>query len=449
MKALFFPFWALEDVDDYGVYDLVKKFIELVQCDGDKAHDIANEIGKIAMQRPSSADNLKLLLTADNCKKGMELFLQQRFKSGMLLRLAKEIGAEDRVLLDVKNVFSVEYSAYWNGATGEDELEKLIVEYEVVKKTNGLLNAVSNSIDDAFKSWRETLKFIGFSYEALQGKYPNLKKCIELLFKIAKRDDILPDAMRQLNIELDENAAELKGILDNKLSVFMDIYAPYLDGFSDAECDEVRKSITTEIFSVDITQGNSIVKKASDEYRKNQIKTQMYKLWSDKADGTKNPKVWSDRYRTPILCCISSNEYVEAKKAFSVLNSNAHSDSDIKTTIEFLENATFFGEIANSTFRDECFIRVILGEYANVLQNVNAVKDAIEALGYEVYDWIENPAVKSKIKSLAEAEYNAGGSDLVINTIDKMSDSELKSWLKDVVKKDIELGLRIITNGGK
>lgn len=105
MKDLIYPVWALEDVDDYGVYDLVKKFIELVQCDGDKAHDIANEIGKIAMQRPSSADNLKLLLTADNCKKGMELFLQQRFKSGMLLSLAKEIGAVDRVLLDVKNVF--------------------------------------------------------------------------------------------------------------------------------------------------------------------------------------------------------------------------------------------------------------------------------------------------------------------------------------------------------
>lgn len=229
----------------------------------------------------------------------------------------------------------------------------------------------------------------------------------------------------------------------------MDIYAPYLDGFSDVECDEIRKSITTELFSVDITQGNSIVKKASDEYRKNQIKTQMYKLWSDKADGTKNPKVWSDRYRIPILCCISSKEYVEAKKAFSVLNSNVHSDSDIKTTIEFLEKAKFFDEIANSSFRDECFVKVMLGEYANVLQNVNAVKDAIEALGYEVYDWVENPDVKSKVKSLAEAEYNAGGSDFVINKIDKMSDSELKSWLKDVVKKDIELGLRIITNGGK
>ena len=283
----------------------------------------------------------------------------------------------------------------------------------------------------------------------MQGRYPNIKKCVEFLFKIAKKDDILPETMKQLNFELDVNAAELKGILDNKLTVFMEIYAPYLEEFADTECDDVRKSITTEIFSVDITQGNAIVKKAADEYRKNQIKTQMYKLWSEKAEGTKNPKVWSDRYRVPILCCVSSKEYIEAKKAFSVLNSNVHSDSDIKSTIEFLENATFFSEISNPSYRDECFVKSILGEYANVLQNINAVKDAIDSLGYEVYDWIENPAVKLKIRSMAEAEYNAGGSDLVISTIDKMSDSELKSWLKDVVKKDIELGLRIITNGGR
>lgn len=448
MRDLVYPVWSLEDVDSYGVYDLVKKYIELVQSDGDKAHDIANEIGKIAIQRPTSADNMRLLLTADNCKKGMELFLQ-RFKSGLLSSLAKEIGAENRVLIDIKNVFSVEYSAYWNGATGEDELEKLVVEYEVVKKTNNLLNTMCSSIDEAFKAWRETLKFIGFSYEALQGKYTNLRKCIEYLYKIAKQDDILPDAMKQLNAELDVNSAEIKGILDNKLAVFMDIYAPYLEGFSDAECDEVRKSITTEIFSVDITQGNSIVKKAADEYRKNQIKTQMYKLWSDKAEGTKNPKVWSDRYRVPILCCIKQNEYIAAKKAFSVLNSSVHSDSDIKSTIEFLTNATFFGEIANPAYREECFVARIIGEYAGVLHDINAVKDAIDSLGYEVFEWIDNPEVKAKIKNMALAEYNAGGSDTVIGTIDKMSDSELKAWLKDIVKSDLELGLRIITNGGK
>lgn len=69
MRDLSYPVWCLEDMDTAGVFDLVKLYIKLVQSKGDKAHDVANEIGKIAIQRPSSAQNLKALLTLDNCKK--------------------------------------------------------------------------------------------------------------------------------------------------------------------------------------------------------------------------------------------------------------------------------------------------------------------------------------------------------------------------------------------
>ena len=50
---------------------------------------------------------------------------------------------------------------------------------------------------------------------------------------------------------------------------------------------------------------------------------------------------------------------------------------------------------------------------------------------------------------MAEAEYNAGGSDRAIETIDSMHSDELKEWLKELAKKDIELGVKIIVNGGK
>ncbi len=448
MRDLVYPVWCLEDVDSYGVYDLVKKYIALVQSDGDMAHDIANDIGKIAIQRPSSGKNLKILLTVENCRKGMEQFLA-RFESGKLIALSKEIGAEDSVLTDIKNVFSVEYSAYWNGSTGEDELNKLVVEYEFVKQTNLLLNTMGNSKDAAFRAWSETLKFIGFSFEAAQGKYPTLQKIFTYLFKVAKHDDLLPDAIKQFNDELNEHAAEINGILDNKLSVFMEIYAPYLEGFNEDECDEIRKSITTDMFVVDITHGNANVKKAADDYRKNQIKTQMYKLWSDKAEGTKNPRVWSDRYKTPILCCLSTEIYNDAKKAFATLNSTIQSDADIKSTIELLEKSNFYAEIADSSYRDQCFRDVIIGDYSNMLANVNVVREAVDAIGIEAYEWMDSPAVKNKIKSMASAEYNAGGSEIAVCTIDKMTDSELRSWLKELVKKDIELGIKIITNGGK
>jgi len=231
--------------------------------------------------------------------------------------------------------------------------------------------------------------------------------------------------------------------------VFIEIYKPYLDGFNDVECDDIRKSITTDMFILDITQGNANVKKAADEYRKNQIKTQMYKLWSDKAEGTKNPRMWSERFRTPILCCIKPDAYSAAKKAFSVLNANVHSDADIKSTIEFLENASFFDEIGDASYRDTCFREIVIGEYAKMLTDLNYVKDAIDAMGYDVYEWIDNPEVKNKIKALAIAEYNAGGSDNVVSFIATMPDADVKSWLSELVKKDMDLGLRIISSGGK
>lgn len=448
MKGLGYPVWCLEDVDTAGVFDLVKKYISLVQSEGDKSHDIANEIGKIAIQRPSSPENLKNLLTQDNCRSGMEQFLA-RFENGKLLNLAKEICAENILLTDIKNVFSVEYSAYWNGSTGEDELLKLITEYEAVKETNLLLNTMCCSLDEAFKAWRETLKFIGFSHEAVKGKYLVLNKLFSTLFKIAKKEDLLPADLKQFVEELGMHTSEIKGILENKLSVFIEIYKPYLDGFNDVECDDIRKSITTDMFILDITQGNANVKKAADEYRKNQIKTQMYKLWSDKAEGTKNPRMWSERFRTPILCCIKPDTYSAAKKAFSVLNASVHSDTDIKSTIEFLENASFFAEIADAGYRDTCFREIVIGDYAKMLNDLIYVKDAIDAMGYDVYEWIDNPEVKNKIKALAIAEYNAGGSDNVVSFIETMPDADVKSWLSELVKTDMDLGLRIISSGGK
>lgn len=319
MRDLSYPVWCLEDMDTAGVFDLVKLYIKLVQSKGDKAHDVANEIGKIAIQRPSSAQNLKALLTLDNCKKGMHIFLE-RFENGKLLNVAKEINAEDSVLSDIKKLFNVQYSALWIGSTGEDEIRKLITEYEVVKSTNIFLNVTVRSKEAAFKAWRETLKFIGFSCESIRAKKPALDKFFYNLLRIANYEDMLPDNMKSFLDEMTNHNAEIRNVLGNTLAVFIDIYAPYLEGFTDTECEEIKNSITSEMFTISSTASNAIVKKAAEDYRKNQVKSQLYKLWSDKSGGSKNPRVWSEKYRTPILCCVNASLYAEAKKAFATLN---------------------------------------------------------------------------------------------------------------------------------
>ena len=445
MRELAYPVWCLEDVDTTGVFDVVKQYIKLVQSKGDEAHDIANDIGKIAIQRPSSAQNLRDLLTQDNCRKGMLLFLE-RFENGKLLALAKEIGSEATVLSDIKKLFSVQYSALWVDQTGEDEIKKLITEYEVTKSTNLFLNTTAHSKDEAFTEWREYLKFIGFSCESIRAKMPSLDQFFHYLLRIAKFEDMLPDNLKVFHDEMTEHSAEIQDILGNTLTAFMDIYAPYLVGFSDSECEEVKNSITSNMFTASATASNATVKKAAEDYRKNQVKTQLFKLWSDKSGGSKNPRDWSEKNRTPILCCIDESIYAKAKKAFSTLNSGIQSEAEIKEALSFLEGADFFDNLASSEFRDACFVKSIIGDYISLLPDVNSVRDILEGTGVVAYEWNDDPTIRNKISSMASAVYNAGGSDIVVSIIGEMKESDLKQWLINLAQKDVRLGVKIISN---
>jgi len=448
MRDFVYPVWTLEEVDNTGVYDIVKKYIALIQSDGKAAHTIAIEIGKIGMQRSSCGDHLQALLTADNCLNGMSLFIQH-FEGGKLSTLAKEIGASDHVLSDIKKLFSVKHAAQWIASTGEDEIRKLTVEYSFVKVTNALLNVSKDSKEGAFKSWRELLKFLGLSCESIQAKYPALNNLFALLLKIVNYEDILPDNMKMLRDELTIHNTEMHDLLSSPLNSFIDLYAPYLTGFSHEECEIIKNSITEDMFVLSATKGNAVVKKAADDYRKGQVKDQLFRLWSERTGGTKSPKHWSEHYKTPILCCIDPEIYGEAKKAFAVLNSSQHSESEIKMALEFCEGADFFDVIADSDYRNKCFMEQIVGCYSKLLPDITAIRSALEDTDIAPYDWADDPRIKAKIKNMASVEYNAGGSDAAINTIESMPIDQLKTWLKQLAVSDMELGVKIISNGGK
>ena len=279
---------------------------------------------------------------------------------------------------------------------------------------------------------------------------PNLDKVFELLLKLANYDEILPENMFQLFTELSTHQIELNDLLSDTLGAFITLYEPYLGGFSRAECEEIKNSIKVDMFMLSATKSNAEVKKAAEDYRKNQIKVQLFKLWSDKTGGTKNPRQWSEKHKTPILYCLEPAIYGEAKKIFAVLNSNAQTEAEIKLALAFLQNATFFDAIEDPAHRDKCFAKHIIGDYIKLLPDIGVVRASLELLAVDPYDWGDDPTVKAKVRSMASAEYNAGGSDEAKKVIDDMEDiEELKSWLKKLVVGDMELGVKIISNGGR
>lgn len=445
MRGLTLPVWCLEEVDTVGIFDVVKKYIELVQKEGEEAHKKAVEIGRIASAKSSLADNLLALLTNENCQKGMRDYLRF-FEGGKVMELAKAIGAESNFLSDICRLFEVKHSCLWDKQTGEDEIRKLLTEYSVVKESNAILNVEAHSLAEAYKEWRDRLKFIGISCDALRSKYPALGKILDTLLKICKGEDILPEQLKALHTELVEHGAEVRELLNNDRHVFAEVYEPYLVDLNDNDIAYVKSQLEIRLFELPKTDCNIKVKETAEKFRQKQLKWQLYRLWKDKTE-TKNPREWSSHYKTPILCCVPEVEYQQAKKAFDTLNRNLVTDSEIKSAITFFESTTLFDILADDEKRNAAFKRDIVGEYSILLPDLDMVRDRLEHLCVDIYDWHDNPSVKNKVKQLADAEYNAGGSEKVLLKIDEMDDAQLKQYLKRLVKDSIAVGIEILANG--
>ena len=285
----------------------------------------------------------------------------------------------------------------------------------------------------------------------LKAKYPALAKVLDVLLKICQQADILPEQLEIFHSELEIHGIEIKELFNNNRRIFSEVYGPYLEGLSDGDIADIKSKMQIELFELPKTDCNIKVKEAAEEFRKNQLKSQLFRLWKDKT-GTKNPREWSNRYRTPILSCVPETEFENAKKVFDTLNRNWGTDSEIKFALGFLETATFFEIIADDGKRDAAFKRDIVGEYSVLLPDLDKVRDTLDRLSIDTYDWRDNPSVKGdrgKVRQLAESEYNSGGSDRVLLKIDEMDDAQLKQYLKRLVKDSISVGIEILANGGK
>ena len=448
MKNLGLPIWCLSEVDDYGIYHVIERYIKLIQTEGKDTHAEAVEIGKIKITKPTIADKLVTLVTKEKCQEGMRAFLVY-FEDGKISALAKEIGAESNLLDDIQTLFAVKYSCLWDRPTGEDEIRKLLTEYGIVRESNIILSTSANSLQTCFKAWRERLKFVHVSCEAATTKYPLLANLFDILYKIATGSEILPEWLKTFRLELLSNGQECRNFLGDEKKIFSEVYAPYLEGLSEDEIGDIKGKLPVEMFTSTASDCNIKVKECAEQFRKGQLKTKLFTTWQNRTD-TKNPYDWSVRYKMPILAMVSDTDFDKAKKCFETLNRNNQSEAEIETALDYIEKATFFDDLNDSDKRNSSFKKKVIGdEYSVMLSDIQKIQNDLDRLSIDAYDWLDNPSVKSRIKGLAEAEYKAGGSDKALKAIEVMDDANLKVYLKQLVKENMTVGIEIIRNEGK
>ena len=442
MQDLQYPVWCLKELDSDNVYDVVEMFIDLIQTDNsNKMHELANRIGVVSKQKANLASNMAKLLTKENCYNGMLSFVEQ-FADGYLMSLAKSIGNVDSLMMRVKELYKIEYSALWCEDTGVDQLQTLISEFEMIKYTNNLLNIHVDSVKKIYDKWQEKLKFTPYPCDAIKQQHPTLSTFFECLRKIYNKQQLLPDEIKIFAETMTENFDATNAILNSPIDDFCIIYANYLTGLTDNACEDVMNTISG-VFDKTITQSNSEIKTAADNYRKKQLRTQLTNLWYQKT-RSKTPLDWSSKARTPILICVDDAEYEKARKHFNTINSQYPIESDVKAALEYISNAAYLEKLDDTAYQDQMFREKLIGVYAPLLKDLDEVRNNLESTGIQAYDWSGNPVVHKTIREMARNIYFAGGSDDALNIIDSMNVDDMKKWIKELVQNNIEIGIEIL-----
>lgn len=456
MKKLSFPIWSvksiLETVETRTPVETVAIVIDdycgiANTANSSKASesDLADAIGRLVLQNTSLTEDLTRLLTNDMCRKGMLAYIDA-YQGGALKNLAAQIGDGGAYLDQVKQKFNADAANWvWNTETANDKINDVILDYRIIAESAKSIPACC-SIRDVVSGWNNRTNNIKIAFETLKKTAGDLTPFLEELHR-----------MKQTNALSDQNKEKFYSLLVSQREAFDKFYSdqiPYfrtvaeifIDGMDTDDILKLYQDIPGGQFTKSSTEYMTYVENAVKVFLQNQAKKRLKDLWVEKT-GTKDPRDWSARYDTPILCMLNDEDRPEAKEIFAIMMENSPSEMSITRAIAYLNRVTYFDKLANQELRDKCFMSHVVGDYGLMLDDVQMIRDYLIAhVTVRPYDWMDNSTVQNQIRMLAEKKYKTGGSDKVWAVVEKMDATELRRYLKDLISDNVKVGIEILKN---
>lgn len=457
MKKLSFPIWSLKYVLKDSVFktniSLVEQLIDLYSgiansqnmAGGQTDNDIAMNIGKACIQNTELALDLKSVFTQEKCVEGMKSYLKI-FENGKMIQLAEEIGDNGQYINVLKSKFDADAANWvWNQETAEQKIREVILEYQIIAESNKVISKTT-SFKNTISEWCDKCSYIRISYPAAKNYLEGIEEFLSMLYSIKKAGMILDSQKQKFYELLSANISAFKEFYNNQVEVFKQVCGFYVEpyDFTEEEINDLYKKLPMNCLTREKSDYFTLVEGKVAEFNAERGSARLKKLWQDKT-GTSSPREWSAVHKMPILCMIEDSQIQAARTAFGAVNRQKPDASSIDKAIEFLEKGTFYDRLINEEDRDKAFCNSVIKGYSVMLTDVGKVKEYLDrVVSAEPYEWFGLPEVDKKLKQMAEAEYNKSGCDKALEKIDSMEVSELKRYLKDLIKDNMTVGMEII-----
>ena len=457
MTELAFPVWSLKNIlpnfelaSNYAVIaEMIDGFTGVANAQNianDKTEtDFALRIGKQSLDHPEAIADLVKLVTAENTRAGMKAYLAE-YADGILLKLSEKIDDHGKYLEALKSHCSAGAANWvWNEETLKSQIDALIVEYSIISKSNELINKTSD-FDECCHQWSDRLEMIRVSYEAVKAYLAeSFKPLAEMLYQLKKTGSV-PDGKRKEFLSVLEAEAEGYSSFYNKqYEYFCKIGEFYLQDLNEEDKKNVFDRFKGSCFLKTQSEYIQQLEKERDTYLESKLVNTLQSYWREKTETT-TPKEWSEKFRTPALALIPSKDFVEASKAFAIINKGEGKDIEVKLALKFLKEISYWDDFNSENKRNEAFVRYIIKDYFSILTDLVKVREYLKKrlFGVDVYDWGNLPEGERLVTEYAKAEYIKTGKDKVISKIESMSADEVKIYLKQLVSSDIKVGLAIL-----
>ena len=267
-----------------------------------------------------------------------------------------------------------------------------------------------------------------------------------MLYDIKRSDSLLDSKKQKFYDLLHTNGSKFNVFYCNQIEVFKQVCSYYIEpyGFSEKEINDLYKTFPVNCLTMEKSEYLRLVESKVKEFNAACGSAKLKKIWFDKT-GTDSPVAWSKEYRMPILCMIEDNQMQAAKAAFEVINRKHPESTDTDRAIKFIESAKFYDKLKSEKERDKAFSAFVIKEYAVLLTDINEVKDYLSrVISASPYDWMGLPEVDKKLKTMAEAKYNQSGCVKALEKIDSMNITEVKRYLKELIRDNMTVGIEII-----
>ncbi len=456
MKSFAFPIWCVKYTLDHEQFetprDVLEKLIDQFSIivntangGNDTESGIASTIGKLIRETPSAEEDLKKLMTGDQCRKGMLEYLKV-YRGCLLVQLSAEIGDGGAYIDEVKKRFNASDANWvWAKVSADEKISDVILDYQIVQESNKSLQKCT-SIRETVSAWNARTNNIHIPCEAVAKLTGDLGPFLQQL-AIMKQNNALLDQHKQTFYDLLLTQREsFEQFYKSQVSYFKQDAIAFLGGLDDVEIAELYASFPQGQFTKGKSEYYKFVQAEVEKYILSQWKKKLRDLWQQKT-GTKDPKDWSEHYSMPILCMFDDAERAAVKPIFQVVISANPNEADAKKAMDYLTNATFYDRLQSQDERDRCFMQRIVGTYQVLLSNPDQIRRHLSNILYEgAYDWMNNDSVQREIKNLASKEYVLTGSDRAMAIIDQMSTEQLRAYLRDKILDDTEFGIQILKN---